>query len=61
MGLAFGRPRPLHVGYRAETALVQVEQAQLTRPSRRLATLEVGLRGLELVGATFFSAIAVSG
>jgi len=54
IGLAFERPRPLHAVYRAKTALVQVKQAQLARLCRRLATLEVGLRGLELVGAAFF-------
>jgi hypothetical protein len=54
MGLAFGRPCPLHTGYRAEAALVQVEQAQLARPCRVLATPEVGLCGLEPVGAAFF-------
>jgi hypothetical protein len=60
MGLAFGRPSPLHVGYRAETALVQVKQAQFACPGCILATLKVGLCGLERVGTAFFSATAVS-
>jgi hypothetical protein len=58
MGLTLGRPRPLHVGHVAEAALVQVEQAQLAFPGRVLATLEVGLGDLELVGATFFFSVS---
>jgi hypothetical protein len=54
MGLAFGRPSPLYIGYRAEAALVQVKQAQFACPGRVLATLEVGVCGLELVRAAFF-------
>jgi len=61
MGLAFGRPGPLHVGDRAEAALIQVKQAQFARPGRVLATLEVGVCGLERVGAAFFSTPAASG
>lgn len=60
MGLAFRRPCPLHVGYRAETALVQIEQAQLACPGGILTALEVDLCGLEPVGAAFFSTRAAS-
>lgn len=58
VGLPLGRPRPLHVGDGGKTALVEVEKAQLARPGRRLATLEVGLCGLELVGAAFFFSVS---